>query len=245
MNYNRFNNIFGWVAFSAAFIVYLLTMAPTSSFWDCGEFIACANELEVPHPPGAPFFLILGRFFALFAPGPEAVAFMVNMVSVLSSAFCVMFVFWTVTHLAKKMIAPNVKNPEGQDLIAIMCAGMVAALTTTFADSFWFNAVEAEVYALSSFFTAAVVWLMFKWEARADESDNMKWIILIAFVMGMSIGAHLLNLLTIPALAFIYYFKKYEVTPPRRRCHFRDFRGLTGLYPIWLAADLGGNCMGI
>ncbi|MEM7035822.1 MAG: DUF2723 domain-containing protein, partial [Bacteroidota bacterium] len=188
-------------------------MAPTSSFWDCGEFIACANELEVPHPPGAPFFLILGRFFALFAPSPESVAFMVNMVSVLSSAFCVMFIFWTVTHLAKKMVAPSDRNPQGQDLIVIMLSGLVAALTTTFADSFWFNAVEAEVYALSSFFTAAVVWLIFKWEARSEEADNMKWIVLIAFVMGMSIGAHLLNLLTIPALAFVYYFKKYDITP--------------------------------
>ena len=212
MNYKIVNNATGWIAFTIALIVYLLTMAPTASFWDCGEFIACANELEVPHPPGAPFFLILGRFFANFASGPEQVAYMVNLVSVLSSAFCVLFIFWTVTHLAKKIVAPDEKNPDGADTVAIMIAGLVGALATTFADSFWFNAVEAEVYALSSFFTAAVVWLIFKWEARADEPDHLKWILLIAFVMGVSIGVHLLNLLTIPALAMVYYFRKYKVT---------------------------------
>ena len=211
MNYKIVNNVTGWIAFSIALVVYLMTMAPTASFWDCGEFIACANELEVPHPPGAPFFLVLGRFFAIFASEPTQVAYMVNLVSVISSAFCVMFIFWTVTYLAKKISAPKDDKPDGATLFAIMASGMVAALATTFADSFWFNAVEAEVYALSSFFTATVVWLMFKWEARADEEDNFKWLILIAFVMGASIGVHLLNLLTIPALAFIYYFRKHEV----------------------------------
>lgn len=210
MTYNKVNNIIGWAIFGIATIVYLLSMAPTASFWDCGEFIACANELQVPHPPGAPFFLILGRFFAMFASGPESVAYMVNLVSVFAGSFCVLFVFWTTTYLAKKLLAPTEDNPQGQSLIAIMFAGAVGGLVCTFADSLWFNAVEAEVYALSSFFTAIVVWLMFKWEARADEPDNMKWLVLIAFVMGMSIGAHLLNLLTVPALAFIYYFRKYE-----------------------------------
>ncbi|MEM0999749.1 MAG: DUF2723 domain-containing protein [Bacteroidota bacterium] len=210
MTYKTLNNIGGWLAFGFSLIVYIFSMAPTASFWDCGEFIACANELEVPHPPGAPFFLLTGRFFALFAPDVESVAYMVNLVSALSSAFCVMFIFWTVTYLAKKMVAPNEENPQGQTLISILLAGLVGAATCTFADSFWFNAVEAEVYAMSSFFTAAVVWLMFKWEARADEPDNLKWIVLIAFVMGISIGVHLLNLLTVPALAFIYYFKKFD-----------------------------------
>lgn len=210
MTYKTFNNIGGWAAFGFSLVVYLLSVAPTASFWDCGEFIACANELQVPHPPGAPFFLILGRLFAMFAPDVETVAYMINLISVLSSAFCVMFIFWTVTYLAKKMVAPNDDNPKGQTLVAILMAGLVAALTTTFADSFWFNAVEAEVYAMSSFFTAAVVWLMFKWEAHADEKDHLKWIVLIALVMGISIGVHLLNLLTVPALAFIYYFKKHK-----------------------------------
>lgn len=192
-----------------------MTMSPTASFWDCGEFIACANELEVPHPPGAPFFLILGRFFAMFASSELTVAWWVNMVSVLSSAFCVMFTFWITTHLAKKLVNYGKTDSEMgmADILVIMGAGLVAALTCTFSESFWFNAVEAEVYALSSFFTAIVVWLIFKWEARADEPDHLKWIILIAFLIGISIGTHLLNLLAVPMLAFVYYFRKFKVTP--------------------------------
>jgi hypothetical protein len=213
MQYNRINNSFGWLAFVVAFITYYMTMAPTASFWDCGEFIACANELEVPHPPGAPFFLLLGRFFAMFAQSAETVAWWINMTSVLSSAFCVMFTFWITTHLAKKLIGAGKVSLDMSDTLVIMAAGMVAALTCAFADSFWFNAVEAEVYAMSSFFTAAVVWLIFKWEAHADEPDHLKWIILIAFVMGVSIGTHLLNLLAIPMLAFVYYFRKFPIKP--------------------------------
>ncbi len=213
MQYNKINNIFGWLSFVVAFITYYLTMAPTASFWDCGEFIACANELEVPHPPGAPFFLILGRFFAMFAQSPETVAWWINMSSVIASAFAVVFTFWITTHLAKKLITNGKLALEMPDTLVIMAAGLVAALTVTFSDSFWFNAVEAEVYAMSSFFTAAVVWLIFKWEARADEPDHLKWIILIAFVMGVSIGTHLLNLLAIPMLAFVYYFRKFKIAP--------------------------------
>lgn len=230
MNYNKVNNIIGWVIFFFAFMVYLLTMSPTASFWDCGEFIACSNELQVPHPPGAPFFLILGRFFALFSFGDVTqVAFWVNMISVLSSAFVSLFVFWTATYLARKILANNVKQPSLPNIVAIMGAGAVAALTSTFADSIWFNAVEAEVYALSSFFTAIVVWLIFKWEARADQPDNLKWIILIAFVMGISIGAHLLNLLTIPALAFIYYFRKFDINIKGAIITFLISVGILGL----------------
>lgn len=211
MNYKLVNNIVGWVIFLFAFLVYFLTMAPTASFWDCGEFIACSNELQVPHPPGAPFFLILGRFFALFSFGNvESVAFWVNMLSTVSGAFVALFTFWAVTHLARKLVAPGAETMKLPNLLAIMGAGVVAALTATFADSVWFNSVEAEVYALSSFFTAIVIWLIFKWEARADEPDNLKWIILIAYIMGLSIGVHLLNLLTVPALAFVYYFKKFK-----------------------------------
>ncbi len=211
MNYKLVNNIVGWAIFLFAFLVYFLTMAPTASFWDCGEFIACSNELQVPHPPGAPFFLILGRFFALFSFGNvESVAFWVNMLSTVSGAFVALFTFWAVTHLARKLVAPGAEKMKLPNLLAIMGAGAVAALTATFADSVWFNSVEAEVYALSSFFTAIVIWLIFKWEARADEPDNLKWIILIAYIMGLSIGVHLLNLLTVPALAFVYYFKKFK-----------------------------------
>jgi len=214
MNYKLVNNVVGWAIFLFAFLVYFLTMAPTASFWDCGEFIACSNELQVPHPPGAPFFLILGRLFAMLSFGDVTqVAFWVNMLSVVSGAFVALFTFWSVTHLARKLVAPGSDTMKLPNLLAIMGAGAVAALTATFADSVWFNSVEAEVYALSSFFTAIVVWLIFKWEARADEPDNLKWIILIAYIMGLSIGAHLLNLLTVPALAFVYYFKKYKPKP--------------------------------
>ncbi|MFK7921512.1 MAG: DUF2723 domain-containing protein [Bacteroidia bacterium] len=209
MDYKRINNIAGWGTFLTALVVYLLTMSPTASFWDCGEFIACSNELEVPHPPGAPFFLLLGRLFAFFA-GPESVAFMVNLLSVLSSAFTVLFTFWITTHLGRKIMVGRDGKPNTSQIIAIIGAGLVAGLANTFADSFWFNAVEAEVYAMSSFFTAIVVWLMFKWENYADNPGSERWIILIAYLMGLSIGVHLLNLLTIPALAFIYYFRKYD-----------------------------------
>lgn len=210
MIYNRINNYTGWGVFLIALVTYLLTMAPTASFWDCGEFIACSNELEVPHPPGAPFFLLLGRIFAMFAFGDVTkIAFMVNLLSVLSSAFTVLFTFWITTHLGRRIVMQNVEEPSSTQTFAIMAAGVVGGLVCTFADSFWFNAVEAEVYAMSSFFTAVVVWLMFKWEDRADEPGNERFIILIAYLMGLSIGVHLLNLLTIPALAFVYYFRKY------------------------------------
>lgn len=209
MTYNRLNNAIGWAMFGIALLVYLLTVAPTASFWDCGEFIACANELEVTHPPGAPLFLLLGRLMAMLAFEPGQVAFMVNLLSVFSSAFTVLFTFWITTILARKGVV-RMNWSESTMIIATMGAGVIAALTCTFADSIWFNAVEAEVYAMSSFFTAIVFWLMLKWEARADEPDHLRWIVLIAFVMGLSTGVHLLNLLTIPALAMIYYFRKFE-----------------------------------
>ena len=212
MDYRRLNNYTGWAVFLIALVVYLLTMAPTASYWDCGEFIACSNELEVPHPPGAPFFLLVGRLFAMMAFGDVTqVAFMVNLLSVFSSAFTVLFTFWITTYLAKRIIQAGTDKPlSDMQTIVVLGAGVVAGLANTFADSFWFNAVEAEVYAMSSFFTAIVVWLMTKWETRAEEPGNEKWIILIAYIMGLSIGVHLLNLLTIPALAFMYYFKKYD-----------------------------------
>lgn len=209
MNYKNINNFTGWAVFAVSMIVYLLTMAPTASFWDCGEFISCSNELEVPHPPGAPFFLILGRVFAMFAGAPENVAYMVNLVSALSSGFTVLFTFWITTTLAKKMVANEVENPTLTQTIAIIGAGLVGAFACAFSDSFWFSAVEAEVYAMSSLFTAIVIWVMLKWEARADQPGHQRWLVLIAYLMGLSIGVHLLNLLTIPALALIYYFKKY------------------------------------
>ncbi|MBE9468391.1 MAG: DUF2723 domain-containing protein [Bacteroidetes bacterium] len=209
--YNLYNNIFGWGAFLIAAIVYLLTIEPTTSFWDCGEFIATSFKLEVGHPPGAPLFMIIARFFSLFAKDTAHVAIMINSMSALASAFTIMFLFWTITHLAKRIIIKNNEITPG-NLIAVLGSGLVGALAYTFSDSFWFSAVEGEVYASSSLFTAVVFWAILKWEDVADEKHANRWIILIAYLMGLSIGVHLLNLLAIPALVFIYYFKKYEVT---------------------------------
>ena len=206
-HYKRINNLFGWIAFAISAFVYLSTIEPTGSFWDCGEFIASAYRLQVGHPPGAPLFLMLGRVFSLMAGGDvRLVSVMVNILSALMSAFTILFLFWTITAIAKKIVAKNGEVTSSQ-LFSIMGAGLVGALAYTFSDSFWFSAVEGEVYASSSFFTAIVFWVMFKWDA-SEEKDANKWIILIAYLMGLSIGIHLLNLLTIPALAFIYYFKK-------------------------------------
>lgn len=210
MTYTRANNLAGWSVFLTALVTYLLTMAPTASFWDVGEFIATANELEVPHPPGAPLFLMLGRLFAMFAPDVTLVAWMVNLLSVVCSAALAMLICWTTTMLARKVLAPGNAEPDSTARSIILWSGIVAGLTTTFLDTVWFNAVEAEVYAASSFFTALVFWLMLKWEARADEPGHLRWIILIAYMIGLSVGVHLLPLLTIPALVIIYYFRKYQ-----------------------------------
>ena len=210
MNYKKINNLTGWGVFLVAFICYIGTVAPTGSFWDCGEFIAVSNELQVPHPPGAPMFLLLARLFAMFAPGPENVAYMINLLSVTVSAFTALFICWSVTLLGKKVIAKDEENPDNFKTITLMFAGAVGGLTAAFCDSVWFNAVEAEVYSMASFFTAIVIWLMLKWEVRANEKGNERWLLLIAYVVGISTGVHLLPLLTIPGLALIYYFKKYD-----------------------------------
>ncbi|WP_165020357.1 DUF2723 domain-containing protein [Dysgonomonas sp. ZJ279] len=209
--YNLINNVFGWFSFAIAAIVYLMTIEPTASFWDCGEFITSAYKLEVGHPPGAPFFMLTGKFFTLFASDTSQVAMMVNAMSALLSALTILFLFWTITHLAKKLIYSDKSNEMtlGQ-LIIIMGCGLVGALTYTFTDTFWFSAVEGEVYAYSSMFTALVFWLILKWENRADKPGSDKWLIIIAYAMGLSIGVHLLNLLCIPAIVLVYYFKKRE-----------------------------------
>ncbi|HQK36095.1 MAG TPA: DUF2723 domain-containing protein [Bacteroidales bacterium] len=211
--YALINNITGWVIFAIAAIVYLLTMEPTASFWDPGEFIATAMKQQIGHPPGAPFFMIMGRFFTLLAgQNLSKVAVCMNSMSALASAFTILFLFWSITHLARKILIKEEKDLSVGNMIAIMAAGIVGALAYTFSDSFWFSAVEAEVYATSTLFTALVFWLMLKWEEAADKPHANRWLILIAFLMGLSIGVHLLNLLAIPALVFIYYFKKYKVT---------------------------------
>ena len=206
-NYKRLNNYTGWFSFLIALIVYSITVEDTASFWDAGEFIAVSNKLEVPHPPGAPFYLLLGRFFSLFAfNNPELVALSINFLSVIASAFTILFLFWTITHLSTKIIKPN----NNTNIFLILISGFTGAISFTFTDSFWFSAVEAEVYAMSSFFTAFVFWAILRWEATDDPIKQHKWIILIAYMMGLSIGVHLLNLVTIPALALIIYFKKYK-----------------------------------
>lgn len=211
--YRKINNIFGWFCFLFASTVYILTLEPTGSFWDCGEFIATAFKLQVGHPPGAPFFLMLGRVFSLFAGDDlSKVPIMVNLLSALASAFTILFLFWTITHLARKILVKKEDEYTTGNIISIIGSGLVGALAFTFADSFWFSAVEGEVYATSSFFTAIVFWAILKWENSAYEKHSTKWIILIAYLMGLSIGVHLLNLLAIPALVFVYYFKKYPVS---------------------------------
>ena len=214
MEFKKLNNLIGWITFSIAFFVYYSTIEPTVSFWDCGEYISTAYKLEVGHPPGAPLFQLLGRFFSLFASDISNVAFMINTMSALSSAFTILFLFWTVTALAKKLI-PSTKDSSSFSLsqqIGIFGSGVVGALAYTFSDSFWFSATEGEVYAMSSFFTAITFWAILKWESEVDDKFSSRWIILIAYIMGLSIGVHLLNILAIPAVIFIYYFKKYEAS---------------------------------
>ena len=206
--YKLVDNIFGWVAFMIAAFVYCSTIEPTASFWDCPEFITTAYKQEIGHPPGAPFFMLLGNFFTHFASDTTQVAKMVNTMSALLSAVCIMFLFWTITHLARKLIIGDWKEMTTAKMIGIEASGMVGALIYTFSDTFWFSAVEGEVYAFSSAFTAVVFWLILKWEDHADEPHSDRWLVLIAYMTGLSIGVHLLNLLCIPAIVLVYYYKK-------------------------------------
>lgn len=215
MNYRKINNITGWFTGIIATIVYLLTMERTVSFWDCGEFLSCAYRLEVGHAPGAPFFMMLQRVFSLFSGGNRALAAAwINSESAVASGLTILFLFWTITHLAKKLIAKDAKQLTMQQVVLIMGCGLVGGFAYTFSDTFWFSAVEGEVYATSSWFTAMVFWAMLKWEDVAAEKYADRWIVLIALLIGISIGIHLLNLLAIPALAMIYYFRRYKATKP-------------------------------
>lgn len=205
------NNISGWIVFAISATVYLLTIEPTASFWDCGEFITSAYKLEVGHPPGAPFFMLIGNLFTQFASDTSQVAMMVNIMSALMSAFTILFLFWTITHLTSKLIIKNKDDaPSLSKTIVIIASGAVGALVYTFSDTFWFSAVEGEVYAFSSMLTALVFWLILKWEDNAHKAHSDKWLVIIAYVMGLSIGVHLLNLLCIPAIVLVYYFKNTE-----------------------------------
>jgi len=206
------NNISGWVVFCVAFITYYLTKEPTASFWDCGEFISASYKLEVGHPPGAPFFLLMGRFFSLFAGSDVTqVAKWVNTLSVLMSALTILFLFWTISHLARKIMGRD-DTLSLTDTIIIIISALGGSLAYTFSDTFWFSAVEGEVYGTSSLLTALVFWAILKWENIADQRHANRWIIFIAYIMGLSIGVHLLNLLAIPAIVFVYYFRKYKAS---------------------------------
>ena len=207
-NYKLIDNVLGWIVFAIASAVYLMTMEPTASFWDCGEFISSAYKLEVGHPPGAPFFMLTANLFTQFASDPSKVALMVNGMSALFSGLTILFLFWSITHMARKIMVDEGAEISLGQLITIMGSGVVGALAYTFSDTFWFSAVEGEVYAYSSLFTAVVFWLILKWEEVADQPHADRWIVLIAYLMGLSIGVHLLNLLCIPAIVLVYYYKK-------------------------------------
>ncbi len=206
--YKLVNNLTGWITFLIAATVYLLTIEPTASFWDCGEFITTGYKLEVGHPPGAPFFMLMANFFTQLGGSPSEAARMVNCMSALMSGACILFLFWTITHLVRKLVIKDENNITRGQLITVMGSGLVGALAYTFSDTFWFSAVEGEVYAFSSLFTAVVFWLILKWEDVADEPHSDRWLILIAYLTGLSIGVHLLNLLCLPAIVLVYYYKK-------------------------------------
>ena len=209
-DFKYWDKMVGWVVFAIATLSYLLTMEPTASLWDCGEFVATSYKLEVGHPPGAPLFGMLARLASMLAPSPEYVPMMINGMNCIASGFCILFLFWTITHLGRRIL-DRIGEPMSQNsMLLVLGAGVVGALSYAYTDTFWFSAVEGEVYALSSMFTALVVWLMLKWEENADSPTSMRWIILIAYLMGLSIGVHILNLLTIPALVMIYFFRRYE-----------------------------------
>lgn len=208
--YNLLNIVLGWVVFAISAVTYILTLESTASFWDCGEFIASAYKLEVGHPPGNPIFMLTGRFFANFASDPSQVAYLVNLMSGLLSAGTILFLFWTITYLAKKIVVPEGKEMSVARMITILGCGVVGSLAYAWSDTFWFSAVEGEVYAYSSFCTAVVFWLILKWDSVADEPYANRFLILIAYLIGVSIAVHLLNLLCIPAIVLVYYYRKFD-----------------------------------
>ncbi|CAL1519196.1 DUF2723 domain-containing protein [Chitinophaga sp. MM2321] len=236
MNFKRTNNIVGWVICIIACSVYIMTMEATGSLWDCGEFISSAYKVQVPHPPGAPLFVLLGRLFSMFLE-PSKAALGVNTMTALASGFTILFLFWTITHFARRLMVKAGEEISREKMIAIMGAGAVGALAYTFSDSFWFSAVEGEVYGMSSFFTAIVFWAILKWEHEADEPYADRWIVLIAYLLGLSIGVHLLNLLTIPAIVMVYYFRRFKPTGWGTFWAFMIGCALTGMIQKYLIQD--------
>lgn len=197
--FKRWNDFGGWLVFLIAAFVYGMTIEPTASFWDCPEFISCAEKLQVGHPPGAPFYMLVGNLFTQFASDASQVSGMVNFLNALLSAGCILFLFWSITRLVRALLVGDERKLSVMDVIIILGAGFVGALAYTFSDTFWFSAVEGEVYAFSSFLTALVFWMILRWQDEADSVSGDRWIILIAYIIGLSIGVHLLNLLCIPA----------------------------------------------
>ena len=245
------DNILGWLAFAIAAFVYCSTIEPTASFWDCPEFISTGYKLEIGHPPGAPFFMLTANLFSQFASDPSQVAYMVNTMSALLSAATILFLFWTISHLVRRLLirqedffkATSLQDVPLYKWIAIWGSAMVGALIYTFSDTFWFSAVEGEVYAYSSAFTAVVFWLILKWEDQADQPHADRWLVLIMYMTGLSIGVHLLNLLCLPAIVLVYYYKKFPTDDPKR-----DLKGsLIALFIsiVILAAVLYGVVPGI
>ncbi|RFS18743.1 DUF2723 domain-containing protein [Chitinophaga silvatica] len=236
MNFKRTNNLVGWVICIIACFVYIKTMEATGSLWDCGEFISSAYKVQIPHPPGAPLFVLLGRLFTMFLKPSEA-ALGVNVMTALASGFTILFLFWTITHFARRIMIKPGEEISREKLTVIMGAGIVGALAYTFSDSFWFSAVEGEVYGMSSFFTAIVFWAILKWEHEADEPYADRWIVLIGYLLGLSIGVHLLNLLTIPAMVMVYYFRRYKPTGWGTFWAFIIGCAITGIVQKYLIQD--------
>ncbi len=256
LTYKQINNLSGWLIFAISTLVYVLTVEQTASFWDPGEFIAVSYKLQVPHPPGAPFMLLVYRMFGFLALGdPLQVAYWMNIGSALFAGFTILFLFWSITLMGKRLFSVVEGEECKGQTISLMGAGMVGALVYTFSDSFWFSAVEAEVYAMSSFFTAIVIWAFLKWDVIKDPKEENRWMVFIAYLVGLSIGVHLLNLVTLPALALIYYFKKYS-NPSIKGAFFAMFLGgialiiinnliipglpsLAGAMEIWMVNSMG------
>ncbi len=233
------DNVLGWLAFMIAAFVYCSTIEPTASFWDCPEFITTGYRLEVGHPPGAPFFMLTANLFSQFTSDPTQVAKMVNIMSALLSATCILFLFWSITHLVRRLLVDRFEDITLAKLIAIEGSGLVGALIYTFSDTFWFSAVEGEVYAYSSAFTAVVFWLILKWEDHADEPHSDRWLVLIMYMTGLSIGVHLLNLLCLPAIGLVYYYRKFP------DANLKGSLIALGLSVVILAAVLYGVVPGI
>src|SRR6478672_9853058 len=241
MNFRKVNNITGWVVFIIASLTYILTAEKSGSLWDCGEFVSACYKVQMPHPPGAPLFVLLGRFFIiLFGDNPASAAKAVNIMNALASGCTILFLFWTITHFARKLMTGFREEPDRAQTYTIMGAGLVGGLAYTCTDSFWFSAVEGEVYALSSLFTALAFWAILKWE-RADEAAGAnrelrnradRWIVFLFFALGLSIGIHLLGLLVIPAAVMVYYYKRYNYSRKGAIWAFIIGCALTGIVQV-------------